>query len=78
MNVTQKEDNDGSITDMHNAAMQGSQQSDEDQEVVVERHGFGINKWKSGAVYEGEWLNDKTHGKGIFWHSGGDIYIGEF
>ena len=42
------------------------------------RHGYGVNKWKSGAVYEGEWLNNKTHGKGTFWHSGGDIYIGEF
>lgn len=42
------------------------------------RHGFGINKWKSGAVYLGDWKNDKTNGKGTFWHANGDTYIGEF
>ena len=43
-----------------------------------ERHGYGVNKWTNGAVYEGEWRNNQTNGKGTFWHSGGDIYIGEF
>ena len=42
------------------------------------RHGYGINKWESGAVYEGEWQDNKSHGKGIFWHSTGEIYIGQF
>ena len=42
------------------------------------RHGYGINLWKSGAVYEGEWKNNRTHGKGVFWHSKGDFYIGQF
>jgi len=45
---------------------------------VSERHGYGINKWTSGAVYEGEWRKNKTHGLGTFWHSSGDIYTGEF
>jgi len=45
---------------------------------VNERHGYGINKWESGAVYEGQWYANKTQGKGIFWHSGGEIFIGEF
>ena len=42
------------------------------------RHGYGMNRWKSSAVYEGEWVNNQTNGKGVFWHSNGDIYIGEF
>lgn len=42
------------------------------------RDGYGINKWDNGAVYQGQWRNNKTNGKGTFWHVGGDIYIGEF
>ena len=42
------------------------------------RKGYGINKWQKGAVYEGEWKNNKMNGKGTFWHTSGDIYIGEF
>jgi len=44
----------------------------------IERHGFGINFWKSGAIYEGSWINNKAQGLGCFWHLTGDIYVGEF
>jgi hypothetical protein len=43
-----------------------------------ERYGYGIQKWVDGAVYEGEWVNNKAEGKGTFWHAEGDVYIGEF
>ena len=26
----------------------------------------------------GLWKDDQTSGVGIFWHSGGDLYVGEF
>jgi len=43
-----------------------------------ERCGYGIQKWVDGAVYEGNWLQNKAEGKGTFWHAEGDIYIGDF
>ena len=43
-----------------------------------ERCGYGIQKWVDGAVYEGNWLENKAEGKGTFWHAEGDIYVGEF
>jgi hypothetical protein len=40
------------------------------------RCGYGIQKWVDGAVYEGEWVNNKAEGNGTFWHAEGDIYTG--
>jgi hypothetical protein len=40
------------------------------------RHGFGIQVWPDGAKYEGNWKNDKTDGKGKFWHANGDYFEG--
>ena len=34
--------------------------------------------WPDGSVYEGDWLNDKSHGKGKLIHADGDIYEGEW
>lgn len=28
------------------------------------RHGKGVMKYKSGRVYEGDWINDLRHGTG--------------
>jgi hypothetical protein len=42
------------------------------------RLGYGINHWRNGAVFEGEWKNNRMNGKGTFWHNTGDIYVGEF
>ena len=38
------------------------------------RDGFGKQKWTDGAVYEGEWKNNKAEGKGTFTHPNGDYY----
>lgn len=43
-----------------------------------QRQGFGIQKWSDGAVYMGEWVDNKAEGKGVFWHAEGDVYVGEF
>ncbi|TNV78792.1 hypothetical protein FGO68_gene5616 [Halteria grandinella] len=42
------------------------------------KHGFGLQLWKDGARYEGDWLNGKANGKGTFYHLNGDIYEGDF
>ena len=34
-----------------------------------------IQSWPDGAKYEGEWKNNKAHGKGKFWHVDGVILI---
>ena len=44
----------------------------------VIKHGVGIQIWKDGAKYEGEWINGKACGKGVFYHVNGDVYDGEF
>lgn len=31
-----------------------------------------------GEVYEGEWVNDKAHGFGVYLHSDGSRYEGEW
>ena len=35
-------------------------------------------KYANGDVYEGEFLNDQRHGKGIFKDNNGDVYEGDF
>ena len=45
---------------------------------IEERCGYGVQIWTDGAVYEGNWVENKAEGKGTFWHAEGDIYIGEF
>lgn len=29
-------------------------------------HGKGIIKWKDGKSYDGDYMDDKKHGKGVF------------
>jgi hypothetical protein len=43
-----------------------------------EKEGFGIQKWKDGAVYQGLFNNNRANGLGIFKHSDGDEFKGEF
>lgn len=45
--------------------------------LVEERHGYGVNVWKSGTVYQGEWLDDRMNGQGCFWYYNGDVYVGQ-
>jgi hypothetical protein len=39
---------------------------------------YGIYTWESGNKYEGEWKNNKRHGKGTLYFKDGDIYVGEY
>jgi hypothetical protein len=40
------------------------------------REGTGTMSWTDGARYEGQWKEGFAHGKGIFYHTDGDIYNG--
>lgn len=42
------------------------------------RHGYGVQKWPDGAIYEGEWREDVAEGKGKLVHVDGDVYYGEW
>jgi len=42
------------------------------------RDGFGIQQWKDGAKYVGEYVNNKVHVKGKFYHIDGDVFEGEW
>eukprot|EP00286_Rhodomonas_abbreviata_P015758 CAMPEP_0181340288 /NCGR_PEP_ID=MMETSP1101-20121128/29756_1 /TAXON_ID=46948 /ORGANISM="Rhodomonas abbreviata, Strain Caron Lab Isolate" /LENGTH=159 /DNA_ID=CAMNT_0023451407 /DNA_START=13 /DNA_END=492 /DNA_ORIENTATION=- len=41
------------------------------------RHGTGVYKL-DGNVYEGEWVQDRMHGHGLFKFMGGDVYDGDW
>ena len=34
--------------------------------------------WNDGDRYEGEWKNDDTHGKGIYYYSNGSREMGDY
>ena len=40
--------------------------------------GLGTYKFANGNVYEGEWNDDKSHGKGTYIFKNGNKYVGEF
>ena len=40
---------------------------------LIQIHGYGIYKWKSGNIYEGEWKDNKYNGKGIYKWKNGNI-----
>ena len=42
------------------------------------KNGFGIQKWKDGSIYKGNFINNMAGGFGIFYHSDGDIHKGTF
>jgi hypothetical protein len=42
------------------------------------RHGLGVMMYASGRVYEGFWVKDKRHERGLEKFKNGDIYIGDF
>ena len=44
----------------------------------VVKHGKGVQLWKDGAKYDGEWRDGKANGKGTFYHVNGDVYEGDF
>ena len=42
------------------------------------KHGYGVQVWKDGAKYEGNWRFNKACGHGKFWHVDGDVFEGEW
>jgi len=42
------------------------------------RHGKGLQIWRDGAIYMGQWKYHKADGIGKFKHSDADTYIGDF
>lgn len=69
MFVESKENVDGSI-------YSGNMRRASNGELL--KHGKGVQIWKDGAKYEGEWINNKAQGRGVFVHPNGDLYEGEF
>ena len=41
-------------------------------------NGIGRLIHSDADVYEGDWLNDKAHGKGVYNSANGSSYIGEW
>jgi hypothetical protein len=41
-------------------------------------HGYGVFKWASGRMYEGNWAADLKSGVGVLTFKGGNEYAGEF
>ena len=35
-------------------------------------------KYKTGRVYEGDWINDLRHGHGYERYANGNVYFGDF
>ena len=42
------------------------------------KFGFGIQKWRDGSKFKGNFIKDCATGWGIFYHADGDIYKGQF
>lgn len=42
------------------------------------KNGRGIYRWANGSTYDGEFLNDKKHGKGIIKDENGTILYYEW
>ena len=43
------------------------------------RHGYGVFYYQDGGMYEGEWRDNKMHGKGkLFYQSGRLAYDGQW
>lgn len=40
--------------------------------------GFGIGVWRSGSVYEGDWVGGQRHGEGVFQWADGERYEGGY
>ena len=53
-----------------------SNQVSEDDKKVSVQHGYGVEHWADGAVYEGQWYFGKMEGQGTYCHPEGDIYRG--
>ena len=46
--------------------------------VEMRRTGKGIMRYKTGRIYEGDWLNDLRHGHGYERYANFNVYFGSF
>lgn len=47
------------------------------RDIDLKRNGLGLMLYQEkGFYYEGEWLNDRFHGRGLFANKNGDFYHG--
>ncbi|CAF4191791.1 unnamed protein product, partial [Adineta steineri] len=44
----------------------------------VESSTFKVHTYENGSRYEGEWKNQKRHGKGTFYYANGNTYTGDW
>ena len=42
------------------------------------KHGYGKMYWKTGAFYEGNWVDDMMHGAGKLVTANSEIFEGQF
>ena len=42
------------------------------------RHGRGIFEWSNGEIYDGEWVNGRKTGSGMWTSPDSESYIGEW
>ena len=56
----------------------GARYEGEWNEPKNERHGYGIQVWSDGSMYQGYWKEDKANGWGRLIHADGDVYEGEW
>mmetsp|Transcript_2234 Transcript_2234/g.8249 ORF Transcript_2234/g.8249 Transcript_2234/m.8249 type:complete len:229 (-) Transcript_2234:321-1007(-) len=45
---------------------------------IAIKHGYGVMRFSTGAVYRGKWKENKMHGRGMYDWGDGNIYLGDF
>ena len=79
LGIVRKNDEYGSEKPLHNLS-----KMNENFEYVGQKNddgtkqGFGLQKWKDGALYKGYFNQNKANGYGVFRHHDGDLFKGEF
>jgi|APSaa5957512535_1039671.scaffolds.fasta_scaffold136095_2 hypothetical protein len=71
-NVTSHEMPDGALYTGH------MKKVTEGGEIILVKHGRGVQQWPDGAKYEGDWRDGMAQGRGTFHHANKDLYTGEF
>jgi hypothetical protein len=69
---------DGRVYAYIESTIDGGQYEGEVNEETNGRDGYGISILKDGSVYEGQWKNDKSEGKGFRVFVDRDYYIGDY
>ena len=41
-------------------------------------HGYGKKNWPDGAHFQGNFIDGRIHGKGVYQFANGDIYEGQW